>query len=135
MLPRPVSPALQAVRLSLIAGCLWLAVSAVRESPGGNWLPLGLALLLWLPLAVGLWHYHPLARRIAVFLLWLVVIVLPIGVINPFAAMDGAIDVDQPLWRLALPLLGVIALALAMLHILGKHKDVFRHGSHDEPAN
>jgi hypothetical protein len=76
-------------------------------------------------MAWGLWHLHPLARKVAVALLWLVIIVLPIGVINPFAAIDGAIDMDTPLWRLALPVFGAGALALFALHILGKYKSEF----------
>lgn len=123
MLSTHDSPALKGVLLLLILCCLWLAVSAVGEAVSGNWLPLVVALLLWLPW--GLWRLHPLARRVAVALLWLVVIVLPIGVINPFAAMDGAVDIGQPLWRLALPVFGGVALVLFALHILGKYKAEF----------
>lgn len=125
MLSTHDSPALKGVLLLLILCCLWLAVSAVGEAVSGNWLPLVVALLLWLPLAWGLWRLHPLARRVAVALLWLVVIVLPIGVINPFAAMDGAVDIGQPLWHLLVPVFSGVALALFMLHILGKYKAEF----------
>lgn len=125
MISKLSSPALKGVLLLLILGCLWLAASAVGEAIRGNGFPLGVALLLWLPLAWGLWRLHPLARRVAVVLLWLVVIVLPIGIINPFAAMDGAVDIGQPLWRLVVPVFGGVAVALFMLHILGKHKAQF----------
>jgi hypothetical protein len=128
MFHKITSPSLKGVLLLLILGCLWLAASAVGEAVSGNWLPLAVAMLLWLPLAWGLWHLHPLARRIAVVLLWLVVIVLPIGVINPFAAMDGAVDIGQSLWRLILPLAALEAVALYMLHVLGKYRGQFTSG-------
>lgn len=46
------------------------------------------AAVLWVPLAWGLWRMRPLARNVAVAPLWLVILVLRIGVINPIAAMD-----------------------------------------------
>lgn len=88
-------------------------------------MPLMISFLLWMPLGWGLWSLRPFARKVAVAMLWLVVIVLPIGVINPFAAMDGMIDLRASLWALIVPVYGVVALALVMLHILGKHKSAF----------
>lgn len=46
------------------------------------------AAVLWVPLAWGLSRMRPLARNVAVAPLWLVILVLRIGVINPIAAMD-----------------------------------------------
>lgn len=125
------APALKAVLLLLVAGCLGLVASSIFQAVAGNLLPLAFSAVLWAPLAWGLWQRRPLARKVAVALLWLVVIVLPIGVINPFAAMDGAIDIDTPLWRLALPVFGAVAAALFALHILGKYKAEF--GRDGEP--
>jgi hypothetical protein len=119
--------ALKTVLIVLIAGCMLLAVSAILQALSGRLLPLLIAALLWLPLAWGLWRMRPLARKIAVALLWLIAVVLPIGVINPFAAMDGAIDINTPIWQLALPVFGLVGLALFALHILGKYKTEFRH--------
>lgn len=127
MLPNTPSPALKGVLLLLIGACAAMAGNALLLAWDGRFLPLVLSTVLWLPLAYGLWVLHPVARKVAVVLLWLVVIVLPIGVINPFAAMDGAIAIDMPLWRLALPVFGIVGLALAALHILGKHKSEFGH--------
>jgi hypothetical protein len=112
----------------LIAGCLALAASALSSAFNGNQLPLLFAVILWLPLAWGLWHRRPLARRVALALLWLVIVILPIGVINPFAAMDGLVSADTPVWRLAVPVFSIVAMALFMVHILGKYKAEFRHG-------
>ena len=118
-------PALKAVLITLVVGCLLLAVTAIQQALSGRYLPLLFAAVLWAPMAWGLWHLHRLARKVAVALLWLVIIVLPIGVINPFTAIDGAIGMDTPLWRLALPVFGAVALALFALHILGKYKSEF----------
>lgn len=125
------STALKCVLSMLIAGCAWLVVSAAMQIPDGNYWPALLACILWGPLGWGLWQMHPLARRVVVVLLWFIVLVLPVGVINPFAAMDGAIPADQPIWQIALPLFGLVAVALFMLHVLGKHKAEFtRHDRH-----
>ena len=119
------SPALKAVLITLVLSCLLLVVTAIQQALSGRYLPLLFAAVLWAPMAWGLWHLHPLARKVAVPLLWLAIIVLPMGAINPFAATDGAIDMDTPLWRLALPVFGAGALALFALHILGKYKSEF----------
>lgn len=125
MLPDEKSHILKLVLLLLIGGCAAMSVSAVWMAFSGRLMPLGVSLMLWLPLAWGLWRLHPLARKVAVVLLWLVVIVLPIGLINPFAAMDGAIDPHTSIWTLAIPVYMLVALAVFMLHILGKHRSAF----------
>jgi hypothetical protein len=128
MLPAVSSPALKRVLLLLICACAAIVGNALLLAWNGRYLPLALSVVLWLPLVWGLWMLHPLARKVTVGLLWMVVLILPIGVINPFAAMDGAINTDVPLWRLALPVFGIVGLALFALHILGKHKAEFgRH--------
>lgn len=118
-------PALGIVLALLIAGCLVLATMSLASAFAGNPLPPLFAVCLWLPLALGLWRRHALARRVALVLLWLVIVILPIGVINPFAAMDGLIPADTPTWRLAAPVYALVALALVMAHVLGKHKAEF----------
>ncbi|MFZ5483567.1 MAG: hypothetical protein ACOZB0_04980 [Pseudomonadota bacterium] len=117
--------ALKLVLALLIGLCLALIVTSLVLAVAGHWLPLVAAALLWAPLAWGLWRRKRLARRVAVVLLWWLVLVLPIGVINPFAAMDGAIDPDTPLWHLALPVFGVVAIALLALHVLIKYRSAF----------
>lgn len=120
------APALKAVLILLVAGCIGLTLSAVSQAVAGRWLPLAVSAVIWLPLAWGLWQRRPLARRVAVALLWLIVIVLPIGLINPFAAMDDL--VSGGLLNLAVPVYGLVAAALLCLHILGKYKKEFGHG-------
>lgn len=126
------APAFRIALALLIAGCLALAASALSSAFSGNLLPLLFAAFLWLPLAWGLWQRRPLARRVALALLWLIIVVLPIGVINPFAAMDGLVSVDTPLWKLVVPVFSAVAVALFMVHILGKYKAEF---GRDEPRD
>lgn len=128
MLPDLKSPSLKLVLLLLIGGCGVMFVSAVRMAVSGHLVPLVVSLLLWLPLAWGLWWLHPVARKVAVTLLWVTVIVMPIGLINPFAAMDGVVDPHTSIWSLATPIYGLVAVALLCLHILGKYKEAFSHG-------
>jgi hypothetical protein len=127
MLPDEKSRTLKLVLLLLIGACAALIASAVRMAFSGHLVPLLVSLMLWLPLAWGLWMQHPLSRRVAVALLWLMVIVLPIGLINPFAAMDGL--VSGPVLDVAVPVYGIVAIALFCLHILGKYKQAFGHGA------
>lgn len=117
--------ALRAVQALLIALCLALSGSAIFSALQGRQLPLLLACCLWLPLAWGLWRRHALARRVAVGLLWLVVVFLPLGIINPFAVIDGAVARDTPPWPLILPVLAVLGVALLMIHVLDTYRAHF----------
>lgn len=113
---------LSLVLVVLIGLCLGLVAAALVLAMAGHWLPLVAAALLWGPLAWGLWRRNRLARRVAVALLWWLVLVLPIGVINPFAVMDGVVALDTPLWHLALPVFGGVGGALFALHVLIKYR-------------
>ena len=113
------------VQGGLIAALLALSASAVVDALVGRWLPLVLALVFWLPLAWGLWRRHRLARLGVLAVLWLLLGVLPLGVLNPFAAIDGALPLDMPLWRLALPVFALVAVVLFLIHVLDKYRAVF----------
>ena len=117
------------VQGGLIAALLALAVSAVWEALAGRGVPLVLALVFWLPLAWGLWRRHRLARLGVLAVLWVLLGVLPLGVLNPFAAIDGGVPLDMPLWRLALPIFALVAVVLFMIHVLDKYRAVF--GQHE----
>lgn len=124
------SPSAQALEFRLIQGgliaaLLALSASAVVDALAGRWLPLVLALVFWLPLAWGLWRRHRLARLGVLAVLWLLLGVLPLGVLNPFAAIDGALPLDMPLWRLALPVFALVAVVLFLIHVLDKYRAVF----------
>lgn len=124
------SPSAQALEFrlvqgGLIAALLALSASALVDALAGRWLPLVLALVFWLPLAWGLWRRHRLARLGVLAVLWLLLGVLPLGVLNPFAAIDGALPLDMPLWRLALPVFALVAVVLFLIHVLDKYRAVF----------
>jgi len=85
------------------------------------------AVAFWVPLAIGLWVLNPAARVIALAGLWLVIIVVPLGVINPFAAMDELGPNPPPVWELLVYWVAPwVVPALIAIHVLGKHKGEFR---------
>ena len=80
----------------------------------------------FLVLGVYLWLLNAFARAVAVFLLWLVVIVLPLGVLNPFMASDmAAAGRELNIWYALAALVPLVAMACGALHILDKHKREF----------
>ncbi len=95
-----------------------LAFNAVRA-------PISLAVAL--PFAVlswGIWRLKRWARWITVCALWFCVIVVPIGVLNPFTAMEW--EGGAPQWEVLAAWVGLgVAIGLFMLHVLGKHKADF----------
>jgi hypothetical protein len=105
--------------MSLFAS-FWYAQSAIFQHPA-YWI---LALLTCLQ-AVGLWLRHPIARQSALIFLWFIVVIIPMGTINPFFAMD--MPNPPPAWRLiAFFVLPWVVPALFAIHILDKHKNEFR---------
>lgn len=128
MSPFPATnrPLLRVTLVLLVIGCLWLAVQNVLLAGDGDVVNtlVGLSML---PLAAGLWVCHPLARVVAMGILWCIVIVFPFGLINPFAAMDelgpNPPTVSELLWKHVAPW---VIPALAALFVLSKYKTEFR---------
>jgi hypothetical protein len=87
---------------------------------------------VWGLFAYGIWRQHALARAIAAAVLWLVLIIYPLGTINPFAAINDYGPNPPSAEELVLQVLPVFSLALLMLHVLSKHKTKFKWG--DEPS-
>lgn len=75
-------------------------------------------------LAVGLVRRSASARTFTVWVLWLIVFVIPIGVINPFAAIDWAPNFPS-VEKLALIVYSGVAVSLMLLHFFIKHKRYF----------
>lgn len=92
----------------------------------GNWFALLIAAGLWIPLAVGLWLLHPLARGVTVVILWVIVIVAPVGLINPFAAINDYGPDFPSVGTLVAYIYPVVACGVYLLHVLIKHKSEFR---------
>ena len=131
-MPSTKSSALRWTLLALIAGCLYEAGINIASAIGGGWGFWLVALGFWLPLSIGLWFRLPISRWITLVILWMSVIVMPLGVINPFAAMDELGPNPPPVWKLIAAVVPVMVASLFAIHILGKHKDEFcspRRGS------
>jgi hypothetical protein len=109
--------------VALLAALYALAAIALTLNAGRA--PISLAAAVpFAALSWGMWRLKRWARWITVPALWFCVIVVPIGVLNPFAAMEwegGA----PPLASLA-PWVGFgIVIGLGVLHVLGKHRADF----------
>ena len=83
-LPHTNSRPLMVVVIILVTLCAAQTMfSLIDLFANPNWGPLIMAALSSL-LGVGLWRLHPIARGVAVLLLWVLIIVLIGGTINPF---------------------------------------------------
>jgi hypothetical protein len=64
---------------------------------------------------------------LALAVLWLVVFIVPLGTINPFAAMDELGPSHPPLWELIVFRIAPwVVPSLFAIHVLGKYKGEFR---------
>ena len=123
-LPHTNSRPLMVVVIILVTLCAAQTMfSLIDLFANPNWGPLIMAALSSL-LGVGLWRLHPIARGVAVLLLWVLIIVLIGGTINPFTAGDmmAAGGTAPNVWVLVAWITPAILVLLAMLHILGKYK-------------
>lgn len=125
-LPHTNSRLLLGTVLALVLACLLGAANALahfveRREVGS--LVEGTALVL---LGFGLWRLNRFARGACVFLLWCIVIVLPLGIFNPFMMADmAAKSRSLDLTRALLLIVPIVALSLGALHVLAKHKAEF----------
>jgi hypothetical protein len=65
-------------------------------------------------------------------MLWFFVIAIPLGTLNPFAAMNDYGPNPPSVWELAAKVYAGVAVAVFALHILGKYKSEF--GQRSETA-
>src|SRR5262245_41755302 len=74
----------------------------------------------WFLLGVGMWRLHPAARWVTVILLWILILVLIGGAINPFTAGDLMAEGKTPpsVWMLAAWIAPAVIVSLAVIHIL-----------------
>jgi hypothetical protein len=83
------------------------------------------AVVFLLPFGFGLWLLKEPARLLASAIIMLLVIFVPVGLINPFAAMDELGPEPPEAWKLALAIYPWVAVGLLLVHILGKYKNEF----------
>jgi hypothetical protein len=75
------------------------------------------ALLAW-----GIWSLSRFARWVTIIWLWLLVVIMPIGVLSPREA-----QADAPYWGALLAAVTPLVVAgLFFLYVLGKHKREFK---------
>ncbi len=126
ILPSTQFPLLRWTLLVLVAGCVWLAIRDLQLAFSGELLYGVLALGLWVPLAIGLWLRYSVARWVAIVVLWVVAVAVPLGTVNPFAAMDELGPNPPPLWQLLIKVAPWVIGPLFAVHVLGKYKKEFR---------
>ena len=123
LLPRTESVALRWVLLILVAGCIIVAGLNLRKAFAGEYLYWVSAFGFWIPLTAGLWLRATLARWVALLFLWTIAILLPLGIINPFAAMDGFRLDPPPVLVLVVKVAPWVVGALYAIHVLDKCKN------------
>ena len=95
------------------------AVNVMKQPVGLLIAPL-FALLAW-----GIWTLSRAARWVTVIWIWVMVIVMPLGVIGPFSSQGAA--ADAPYWGSLLAAITPLVVAgLFFLVVLGKHKREFK---------
>jgi hypothetical protein len=93
----------------------------------GDYLAGSLGIAFWLLLAAGLWLRLAPARWAALAILWAIVVIIPLGTINPFAEMDELGPYPPSVWNLLLfHVAPWVIPSLFAIHVLGKFKSVFR---------
>lgn len=125
LLPSTRSQLLAWTLLILAIVCAWFALHGMLLAlRGERWG--AIAALFFLMLGLGLWLRLHIARLLALGLLWLIVVVVPIGVINPFAAMGNQGPNLAPMGDLVLRIAPWLIVSLFVIYVLGKHKREFR---------
>ena len=125
LLPSANSRTLRWTLFSLALACLWPVARGVMLIAAGQLQGL-LTIGFFALLGAGLWLRLRVARGLALVILWFVAIFLPLGLINPFAAMDNPAPNPPSAWHLALLIYPWVVVSLFAIHVLGKYKDEFR---------
>ncbi|HXF80957.1 MAG TPA: hypothetical protein VN598_18965 [Usitatibacter sp.] len=126
-LPHTPSKALLATVLALVLLFVALAVSGLASySRNGDLVEIIVAAVFTL-VAVGLWKLNRFARGASVLFLWLLLLAVPFGVMGPLMQADmHAAGRSFDLTRALLLGIPVMALCVAALYILHRHKAEFR---------
>jgi hypothetical protein len=121
-LPRSGSRMLVGVvaAVAVLYSVLALAIVIGLRTPASVAAAIPFAVFSW-----GMWRLKKWARWFTVIVLWFCVIVVPVGLLNPFAAMEW--QGGAPRWEVLAfwVALGVV-LGLFLLHVLGRHKAEFK---------
>ena len=118
-LPKTRVKSLLFVILALCGMCLEYIVSALA---GAEAFRLFYALVLFLPLMIGLWHQSNLARLFVSGVLLILVVLAPLLALDPFDRDAPYPDVGD----FALEVYPWVVVGLMVIHILGKYKSEFK---------
>ena len=111
-----VAAALMAAFYAAIA--VFFAVNVMKQPVGLLIAPL-FALLAW-----GMWTLSRFARWVTLIWVWVMVIVMPLGVVGPFSAQVAP---DAPYWGSMLAAITpFVVLGLFFILVFGKHKREFK---------
>jgi hypothetical protein len=121
LLPRTNVELLRIAVIGMVLGCAWCNVQYFRSS-----IVVGaVSLVLWVPLAVGLWRLLRWARLLALLILYLFVFTSFYNV-SSFAVSDSAAP-PLPIWQQLVELVAPVAIpSVFFIEMLHAYKDEFR---------
>jgi hypothetical protein len=91
----------------------------------GHWVYAAFAILFWLPLGVGLWRVHPIARKVMIGVLWVFTVLVPIGLASPFALMEyNSRNMPSTLFLVLRVMIPTTAFLIS-IYVLSNHKKEF----------
>ncbi|WP_243384105.1 hypothetical protein [Geothrix alkalitolerans] len=96
----------------------------IRLGLKGHWGFGAMGAFFWLPLALGLWRLTNIARMVALTIQWILFVIIPLGVLSPFAAMEGVWR-NIPLWALFSLVIAVGSCNCYAIFVLTYSKDQF----------
>jgi FtsH-binding integral membrane protein len=110
----------------IIVAYVIFSFSNLHAAVLGHWQFGYVAFVFWLFLAIGLFTMSNIARMVAVVIHWVFFFVIPVGLLSPFAAMDGLWGRNPRLW-IALPVtLAIGFVNVLIIYGLGKAKMDFK---------
>ena len=113
------------LRYTVLIICIGLAYLLIKSIILGGIYRYIFALLFLLPILVGLWLLKEPARLIANGIIIFASIVVPFGLINPFAAINAPDPNFPSVWELSISIFPWVIIGLVVAHILGKYKSEF----------
>jgi len=121
LLPHTNVGLLRVAVIGMVLGCAWCDVQYFRSG-----IPVGaVTLVLWVPLAVGLWQLMRWARLLALIILYIFVFTSFYNV-SSFAVIDGAAP-PLPIWQQLVELVAPVAVpSVFFIEMLHAYKDEFR---------
>jgi protein-S-isoprenylcysteine O-methyltransferase Ste14 len=113
--------------LLVVVGCAALALLfyvTLAAFLSGSGLPLPIVPALVAILMLALWRLTDWARKLITIAIVILAIVVPIGTINPFFAME--VESPPPVGELAIGVYVPVAIGLLYAYLLGRYRSEFR---------